>query len=116
MRKWTVSILLVFTVNFSLIAEEGMWIPMLLQQLNIKQMQDMGLKLSAEDIYSINHSSLKDAIIQFGGGCTAEIVSPNGLILTNHHCGLGSIQRLSNPQHDYLADGFWANSYEEELP
>lgn len=116
MRKWTVSILLVFTVNFTLIAEEGMWIPMLLQQLNIKQMQDMGLKLSAEDIYSINHSSLKDAIVQFGGGCTAEIVSPNGLILTNHHCGLGAIQRLSSPQHDYLADGFWANSYGEELP
>lgn len=93
-----------------------MWIPLLLQQLNMKQMQDMGLKLSAEDIYSINHSSLKDAIVQFGGGCTAEIVSPNGLILTNHHCGLGAIQRLSSPQHDYLADGFWANSTGEELP
>ncbi len=116
MRKWSIAILLVLTVNFSLIAEEGMWIPLLLQQLNIKQMQDMGLKLSAEDIYSINHSSLKDAIVQFGGGCTAEIVSPNGLILTNHHCGLGAIQRLSSPQHDYLADGFWANSLPEELP
>lgn len=105
-------------INFavSLRAEEGMWIPILLQQLNIKQMQDMGLKLSAEEIYSINHSSLKDAIVQFGGGCTAEIVSPNGLILTNHHCGLGSIQRLSSPQHDYLADGFWANSLGDELP
>jgi hypothetical protein len=116
MRKLFVSILLIVTFNFSLSAEEGMWIPVLLQQLNIKQMQDMGLKLSAEDIYSINHSSLKDAIVQFGGGCTAEIVSPNGLILTNHHCGLGSIQRLSSPRHDYLADGFWANSYDEELP
>jgi len=76
----------------------------------------MGLKLSADDIYSINHSSLKDAIVQFGGGCTAEIVSPNGLILTNHHCGLGAIQRLSSPEHDYLADGFWSNSFGEEIP
>lgn len=116
MRKWTVFILLTFTVNLSLIAEEGMWIPVLLQQLNIKQMQDMGLKLTAEDIYSINHSSLKDAIVQFGGGCTAEIVSSNGMILTNHHCGLGAIQRLSSPRHDYLTDGFWANSFGEELP
>ncbi len=116
MRKWIVFILLVFTVNYSLIAEEGMWIPVLLQKLNIKQMQDMGLKLSAEDIYSINHSSLKDAIVQFGGGCTAEIVSPNGMILTNHHCGLGAIQRLSSPRHDYLNDGFWADSFREELP
>ena len=116
MKKWIVSFLIISGFGFSLHAEEGMWIPVLLQQLNIKQMQDMGLKLSAEDIYSINHSSLKDAIVQFGGGCTAEIVSPNGLILTNHHCGLGSIQRLSSPQHDYLAEGFWANSYREEKP
>lgn len=115
MRKWIVSMLLVVAFSFSLSAEEGMWIPLLLQQLNIKQMQDMGLKLSAEDIYSINHSSLKDAVVQFGGGCTAEIVSPNGLMLTNHHCGLGSIQRLSTPVHDYLADGFWANSFGEEI-
>jgi hypothetical protein len=97
-------------------AEEGMWIPMLLEQLNIKRMQDLGLKLSAEDIYSVNHSSLKDAIVQFGGGCTAEIVSSQGLILTNHHCGLGAIQRQSSLQHDYLTDGFWARSFEEELP
>lgn len=98
-----------------LIAEEGMWIPMLLEKLNISQMQDMGLKLSAEDIYSVNHSSLKDAIVQFGGGCTAEIVSAGGLILTNYHCGIGAIQRHSSLNHDYLADGFWAPSLEEEL-
>jgi hypothetical protein len=116
MKKCILSILLITSISFCLSAEEGIWIPVLLQQLNIKQMQDMGLKLSAEDIYSVNHSSLKDAIVQFGGGCTAEIVSPNGLILTNHHCGLGAIQRLSSPQHDYLADGFWAKSYGEELP
>ncbi|MEI6900119.1 MAG: S46 family peptidase, partial [Bacteroidota bacterium] len=83
-------------------AEEGMWIPMLLQKYNIRQMQEMGLRLSAEDIYSINHSSLKDAIVQFGGGCTGEIVSDEGLMLTNHHCGLGAIQRLSSMEHDYL--------------
>jgi len=97
-------------------AEEGMWIPMLLEQLNLKRMQDLGLELSAEDIYSVNRSSLKDAIVQFGGGCTAEIVSPEGLLLTNHHCGLGAIQRLSSLENDYIANGFWAQSYEEELP
>jgi hypothetical protein len=116
MKKLIFYFLMISGFSLTLRAEEGMWIPVLLQQLNIKQMQDMGLKLSAEDIYSINHSSLKDAIVQFGGGCTAEIVSPNGLILTNHHCGLGAIQRLSSSHNDYLTDGFWANSYGEELP
>lgn len=116
MKKIFLYFLMISAMSLDLQAEEGMWIPLLLQQLNIKQMQDMGLKLSAEDIYSINHSSLKDAIVLFGGGCTAEIVSANGLILTNHHCGLGAIQRLSSPQHDYLADGFWAGSLSEELP
>jgi len=99
-----------------LVADEGMWIPMLLEKLNIRKMQDMGLKLSAEEIYSVNNSSLKDAIVQFGGGCTAEIVSPQGLILTNHHCGFGSIQRHSSLEHDYLTNGFWAASLSEELP
>ncbi|MDP4281119.1 MAG: S46 family peptidase, partial [Bacteroidota bacterium] len=97
-------------------ADEGMWIPMLLEQLNQKYMIDLGMRLTAEDIYSINHSSLKDAIVQFGGGCTAEIVSPQGLVFTNHHCALGSIQRHSSLEHDYLRDGFWAGSMEEELP
>ena len=112
------SFLFLFMIGFRLfaVAEEGMWIPMLLEQLNIKRMQDLGLKLSAEDIYSVNQSSLKDAIVQFGSGCTAEIVSAQGLILTNHHCGLGAIQRQSSLQHDYLANGFWANSLSEELP
>ena len=107
---------MVWALRLFAFAEEGMWIPMLIEQLNIKRMQDLGLKLSAGDIYSVNHSSLKDAIVQFGGGCTAEIVSAQGLILTNHHCGLGAIQRQSSLQHDYLAEGFWANSFEEELP
>ena len=116
MKKFCLLFLIVTILRLPVLAEEGMWIPMLLEQLNFKRMQDLGLKLSAEDIYSVNHSSLKDAIVQFGGGCTAEIVSSGGLILTNHHCGLGAIQRQSSLQHDYLNDGFWAGSFEEELP
>ena len=116
MKKLILLVLLLQSTGFSLQAEEGMWIPLLLEQLNIKQMQEMGLRLTAEDIYNVNHSSLKDAIVQFGGGCTAEIVSQEGLLLTNHHCGLGAIQRLSSLEHDYLANGFWAKSKEEELP
>ncbi|MEI7723698.1 MAG: S46 family peptidase [Bacteroidota bacterium] len=116
MKKISIVFIVMVLLRLSATAEEGMWIPMLLEQLNIKRMQDLGLKLTAEDIYSVNHSSLKDAIVQFGGGCTAEIVSPQGLILTNHHCGLGAIQRQSSLQHDYLTDGFWAKSFEEELP
>ncbi len=97
-------------------AGEGMWIPMLLQQMNEKEMQEMGLKITAEDIYSMNQSSLKDAILLFGRGCTAELISKNGLLLTNHHCGFGQIQKHSSVEHDYLTDGFWAMNQEEELP
>jgi len=97
-------------------ADEGMWLLPLLEQLNIKTMKSQGLKLTAEDIYSINKSSLKDAIVIFGGGCTGEIISEQGLILTNHHCGYGSIQRHSTTEHDYLKDGFWAKTLEEEIP
>jgi len=97
-------------------ADEGMWLPMFIQRLNYVDMQKQGLHLTAEEIYSVNHSSLKDAIIHFGGGCTGEIVSPNGLIFTNHHCGYGSIQSHSTVEHDYLTNGFWATRYEEELP
>ncbi|MDD4602266.1 MAG: S46 family peptidase [Bacteroidales bacterium] len=116
MKKLILLLILSFFSAGFLGAEEGIWIPVLLEQLNIRKMQDMGLRLSAEDIYSVNHSSLKDAIVQFGGGCTAEIVSSKGLILTNYHCGLGSIQRQSSLQHDYLNEGFWAASMEEERP
>ena len=96
-------------------ADEGMWLPMLVERLNYVDMQKMGLQLTAEEIYSVNNSSLKDAIIQFGGGCTGEIISDQGLILTNHHCGYGQIQAHSSVEHDYLTDGFWAMSKEEEL-
>ncbi len=97
-------------------ADEGMWLLPLLEKLNIKKMQEMGCKLSAEDIYSINNSSLKDAIVHFGGGCTGEIVSDKGLLFTNHHCGYGAIQKLSSVEHDYLKDGYWAKNLSEELP
>ncbi len=96
-------------------ADEGMWIPMLIDRLNYVDMQEMGLNLTAEEIYSINNSSLKDAIVIFGRGCTGEIISKNGLLITNHHCGYGTIQSHSTIEHDYLSDGFWATSFEEEL-
>ncbi|MDE6046679.1 MAG: S46 family peptidase, partial [Alistipes sp.] len=103
-------------VSASAVADEGMWMLPYLQRMNIKQMKERGCKLSAEEIYSVNNSSLKDAVVIFGGGCTGEIVSPEGLLFTNHHCGFGSIQALSSVEHDYLKNGFWAMSNEEELP
>jgi hypothetical protein len=108
----TLIIILVFSVQ--LVAKEGMWIPMLLNN-NIAEMQAMGCELSAEDIYSVNHSSLKDAIVSFGGFCTGEFISSKGLVLTNHHCGYGQIQKQSSMEHNYLKNGFWARSMDEEL-
>ena len=98
-------------------ADEGMWLPSLIQKLNIKDMQQLGLELTAEDIYNINESSLKDAVVALDrGSCTGELISSNGLLLTNHHCGFGEIQAHSSVEHDYLRDGFWAKTQEEELP
>ncbi|MCE4563560.1 S46 family peptidase [Maribellus sp. CM-23] len=109
-------LLTVFTIG-TVVADEGMWLPSLIHKLNINTMQQMGCELSADDIYSINHSSLKDAIVALDrGSCTAEVVSKDGLLLTNHHCGFGEIQQHSSVEHDYLEDGFWAMSREEELP
>ena len=96
-------------------ADEGMWLPSLISQ-RIGDMQEKGFKLNAEDIYSINQASLKDAVVLFGRGCTGELISPEGLLLTNHHCGYGQIQKHSSVEHDYLKDGFWAMSRAEELP
>ncbi len=96
-------------------ADEGMWIPMLLKKYNIEQMQEMGFKLTAEDVYSVNQACLKDAVVIFGRGCTGELISDKGLIVTNHHCGYGQIQYHSSVEHDYLTNGFWAMSPEEEL-
>lgn len=98
-------------------ADEGMWLPALVEKLNINQMKKEGFLLNAEDIYSINNSSLKDAVVSLDRGqCTAEVVSNEGLLLTNHHCGFENIQQHSTVEHDYLKDGFWARSKEEELP
>ena len=108
--------ILALTVCLSASADEGMWLLPLLQKFNADAMRNIGCRLTPEDIYSINKSSLKDAIVQFGGGCTGEIISDEGLLVTNHHCGYSSIQRLSTPEHNYLEDGFWALSRDMELP
>lgn len=97
-------------------AGEGMWLPQLLKLLNEKEMKNMGMKISAEDIYSINKGSLKDAIVHFGGFCTSEVISGNGLILTNHHCGYDAIQSHSSVENNLIKNGFWAKTYKDELP
>ena len=114
MKRLLLSLAILLTSAMAF-AGEGMWIPMLLQY-NEKEMQEMGMRITADDIYSINHSSLKDAIVLFGGGCTGEIVSDYGLLLTNHHCGYDWIQKHSSVEHDYLTDGFWAMDRSQELP
>ncbi|MDX9697023.1 MAG: S46 family peptidase [Bacteroidales bacterium] len=117
MKKISILLLgLVLMLNPTLRADEGMWLLPLIQKLNIQKMQEMGLQLSAEQIYSVNNTSMKDAIVIFGRGCTGEVISDQGLVLTNHHCGYGAIQQHSTPEHDYLKDGFWAMSMEEEIP
>lgn len=100
---------------FPVKADEGMWFLMFIERLNHRDMEKMGLQLTAEEIYSINHHSLKDAIVQFNGGCTAEIVSKQGLVLTNHHCGYDAIAELSSEQNNYLKNGFWAKDKSQEL-
>lgn len=97
-------------------ADEGMWLPLFLQQLNEKQMKTMGMKISAKDIYNINSGSLKDAIVSFGGFCTGEVISSKGLVLTNHHCGFDQVQNHSTLEHNYIKDGFWAKNNGEEIP
>ena len=116
-KKITLNLIILFVLFIGkTIAHEGMWIPLFLGEYNEAQMKEMGLKISAEDIYSINNSSLKDAIVIFGGGCTGELISDQGLLLTNHHCGYGAIQEHSSIDHDYLTNGFWAMNKGEELP
>ena len=106
---------LLFSFSFCSFADEGMWIPLLLKK-NEADMQKKGFKLTAEDVYSINHSSMKDAVVLFGGGCTGEIISSEGLLLTNHHCGYWAINSISTVENNYLHNGFWAKSKEEEIP
>ncbi len=115
-RRLVIIALLVALFSPAAVADEGMWVPVLIEKYNIRLMQENGFKLTAEDIYSINKASMKDAVVLFGGGCTGEFISDRGLIITNHHCGYGSIQNHSTLEHDYLRDGFWAASPEQELP
>ena len=115
MKKVILTLTIILCISTIVRADEGMWIPALLQK-NEAEMQAMGMKITADDIYSITHSSMKDAVVLFGGGCTGEIVSDQGLLLTNHHCGFDWIQKHSTVEHDYLTEGFWAMTMEEELP
>ena len=115
--KKLISIITAVTVFAgSAIADEGMWLLPLLEKMNCKAMKELGCELTPKQIYDINNTSLKDAIVQFGNGCTGEIISSNGLLVTNHHCGYGNIQKLSTVEHDYLKDGYWAMNNTEELP
>ncbi len=123
MKKLLVFALAVLAMVGRVRADEGMWLPMFVERLNYVDMQKMGLQLTPEELYSINHSSLKDAIVGLGSTprptgffCTGEIVSEHGLLFTNHHCGYGAVQKLSSMEHDYLHDGFWAKDYSEEIP
>ena len=114
MKKRTLLFALALAAAFQpLRADEGMWLPVLISQ-RIEDMQAHGFRLTAEDVYSVNQASLKDAVVLFGGGCTGEVVSRDGLLFTNHHCGYGQIQQHSSTEHDYLKDGFWAMNRDEE--
>jgi hypothetical protein len=104
----------IFFSSFA-IANEGMWLPLLLERINEKEMKSLGMKISAKDIYNVNSGSLKDAIVSFGGFCTGEVISSKGLVLTNHHCGLDAIQSHATIDNNYIRDGFWAKNYAEEL-
>lgn len=116
MKKYVLFLLFAISLVGKTLADEGMWLPQLLQALNEKEMKKMGLKINAADIYSISKSSLKDAIVSFGGFCTAEVISDKGLLLTNHHCGFDAIQNHSSLQNNYIRDGFWAYNNGQELP
>ena len=116
MKKSFLAIIAAILITGTAYADEGMWLLPLLQKMNADAMSRLGCRLTAEDIYSINHSSLKDAVVHFGGGCTGEMISGEGLLVTNHHCGYSSIQRLSSPEHNYLEDGYFAMRRDQELP
>jgi len=116
MKSFFLSLGIFILFSLKVKADEGMWLPQLLQSLNEKEMKRMGMKISAADIYSISKSSLKDAIVSFGGFCTAEVISDNGLLLTNHHCGFDAIQNHSSLTDNYIQKGFWAKNYGQELP
>ena len=116
MKKFLLTLAAIAALLPSARADEGMWMLPLLEKINSDALRNLGSRLSPDQIYSINHSSIKDAVVQFGGGCTGEIISGSGLLVTNHHCGYGSIQALSSEEHNYLEDGYWASSRNEEIP
>lgn len=116
MKRLIISVLAALSMATFAVADEGMWLLPLLQQMNSKAMADLGCKLTADQIYSINHSSIKDAVVIFGGGCTGEVISDEGLLVTNHHCGYSSIQALSSDEHNYLENGYWAMDRSQEIP
>lgn len=116
MKKFLLTLAAIAAMLPSARADEGMWMLPLLEKINSDALRNLGSRLSPDQIYSINHSSIKDAVVQFGGGCTGEIISGSGLLVTNHHCGYGSIQALSSEEHNYLEDGYWASSRNEEIP
>ncbi len=116
MKKFLLTLAAIAAMLPSAKADEGMWMLPLLEKINSDALRNLGSRLSPDQIYSINHSSIKDAVVQFGGGCTGEIISGSGLLVTNHHCGYGSIQALSSEEHNYLEDGYWASSRSEEIP
>ena len=115
-NKFLILCTLLLVTSWSVHADEGMWLLPYIEKLNIKDMKAAGFRLSAKDIYDVNNLAIKDAVVIFGGGCTGEVISPNGLVITNHHCGYGAIQQHSTVDHDYLKDGFWAMDQSEELP
>lgn len=116
MKKFLLTLAAALMIMPASRADEGMWLLPLLEKINSEALRNLGSRLTPEQIYSVNNSSIKDAVVQFGGGCTGEIISGNGLLVTNHHCGYGSIQSLSSGEHNYLEDGYWAGSLEEEIP
>lgn len=116
MKKILLVLAMALTLSPAMRADEGMWLLPLIEKINSDALRNLGSRLEPDQIYSINHSSIKDAVVMFGGGCTAEFISDNGLLVTNHHCGYGSIQSLSTTEHNYLEDGYWAMSQDREIP
>ena len=116
MKKLLLTLAAVAVLLPSARADEGMWMLPLLEKINADAMRNLGSRLTPDQIYSINHSSIKDAVVQFGGGCTGELISGSGLLVTNHHCGYSSIQALSSEEHNWLEDGYWASDRSQEIP
>ncbi|MBN1117751.1 MAG: S46 family peptidase [Bacteroidales bacterium] len=116
MKRFNFLLFSLIVISITAVAKEGMWLPLMVDQMSYEDLKNRGFKLTADEIYSVNQASLTDAVVIFGGGCTGEVISRDGLILTNHHCGFGSIQRHSSVENNYIQNGFWAMNKNEELP